>query len=1250
MNDFWARAAAQLSDDERRNINFSRPDKLNILAELHAEAEQARQRCVKSRWKYTRKSGETVIIRDVFDKMVRWIDMFKQIGDIAVQYDPVHASLPWAGIRLVLQIAVNDTNKFASVIEGLAQIAQLICRYAVIETLYLQGTTNAIEELEKALVWLYASILSYLSKAKQYLEQGTTKRVLKSAISAETQFEPDLSNIRTAQYDVDRCMALVDRSDKIDDHAQLVRLLGSIDAPLRRMNDDLTNLHDDLQAPKRAVILQWLSPEPYIQHHRQATQGVLAGTGQWLLSDPVFKEWKNESASSILWLHGIPGSGKSKLVSIVIEDAWRTFRAGDSPQPVFFYCSRNPAEPARSDPEAILASLARQLSCLEPGRPLMRPTVNLFKKKEEEGFASGSLQLDDSRTLILQLIKQYPLTTIIIDAVDECDPQKRREFLRILEQILQNASSLVKMFISSRNDQDIVLLLKDYPNLEIDSRKNSNDIARFVEDQTKQLIKNGDLLQYSTSPADMEELIVSKVVEGAGGMFRWASMQLQYLCSFDVDDDIKNNLGRLPPDLYTLYTEIYTFLSRRPGEIQATIFSNALHWLLCAGRSLNTEEFLCAVSLNTKSRNPASLVSKDLVLKTCNNFVIFDSQLDTFRFAHLSVREFLEQRPDYSPSHTNALAAEICLWTILSTNGNLAAENSLPPRRSPGNITPAMIQKLSKYADMYWPVHCQAAGDSRKSGRVNMALAHVTSEDSNEPCWLEHWHDRLQRHLVGVVNWRLKRQLRDAVLVAYSTTAARLFISCVFNFEEQLQDLVGGATPIKSWVNKEGRGLLEVAAKYGSCAVIDYLFKQDQQHIKITEEVVKVAARNYSSGKEVMMLLLDRRGNDVQITEEVVKAATGNYGCGKEVITLLLDRRGNDVQTTKIITKVALGKHKSAKDLMTLLLNRQEDNIQITEEILTSIVRRFDKEVMTLLLDRRGDDVQISEKVINAAADNQENGKEIMTLLLYRRGDDIQITEEIVISIARHFNKEVMTLLLDRRGDDVQITEKVLEAAACNRGGKAVIEFLLERDPSLLITEDIIKAAASNRGGKVTPAGKPVIEFLLERDPSLLITEEVVKAAACNRGGKLNPGGKAAIGFLLERDPSLSITEEVVKAAASNPGGKAVIEFLLERDPSPSITDEVVKAAAGNVGGKVVIEFLLERDPSLLITEKVFEVATCNRGGSAVLVFLLTRDALLSITRGKRSSNRGSVGNTACPVFRSGALSLRPYSTAQNLH
>jgi hypothetical protein len=69
-----------------------------------------------------------------------------------------------------------------------------------------------------------------------------------------------------------------------------------------------------LAVEKRTRILGWLSSEPYIQHHEQMKEDVLPGTGQWLLSDMVFRTWRNGSDSSLLWLHGMIGSGKSKLV------------------------------------------------------------------------------------------------------------------------------------------------------------------------------------------------------------------------------------------------------------------------------------------------------------------------------------------------------------------------------------------------------------------------------------------------------------------------------------------------------------------------------------------------------------------------------------------------------------------------------------------------------------------------------------------------------------------------------------------------------------------------------------------------------------------------------------------------------------------------------------------------------------------------------------------------------------------------
>ena len=93
-----------MSEEDRRNINFSRPSKLGILSDLLEVTEKSRKECIKKRWRYTRNSGETVIFVDLFGKIVKWIDLFKQVGDAAVQYDSVHAALPWAGVRFLLQV------------------------------------------------------------------------------------------------------------------------------------------------------------------------------------------------------------------------------------------------------------------------------------------------------------------------------------------------------------------------------------------------------------------------------------------------------------------------------------------------------------------------------------------------------------------------------------------------------------------------------------------------------------------------------------------------------------------------------------------------------------------------------------------------------------------------------------------------------------------------------------------------------------------------------------------------------------------------------------------------------------------------------------------------------------------------------------------------------------------------------------------------------------------------------------------
>lgn len=110
------------------------------------------------------------------------------------------------------------------------------------------------------------------------------------------------------------------------------------------------------------------------------------------------------------------------------------------------------------------------------------------------------------------------MVTIIIDALDECNPGTRRHLLEALQSILRKSPTLVKIFVSSRDDQDIVYRLEKYPNLEISSRKNTNDINKFVVTETAELIMSGDLLRYSQRKDEIQQKIIDQVALKADGM------------------------------------------------------------------------------------------------------------------------------------------------------------------------------------------------------------------------------------------------------------------------------------------------------------------------------------------------------------------------------------------------------------------------------------------------------------------------------------------------------------------------------------------------------------------------------------------------------------------------------------------------------------------------------------------------------------------------------------------------------------
>lgn len=212
------------------------------------------------------------------------------------------------------------------------------------------------------------------------------------------------------------------------------------------------------------------------------------------------------------------------LRSFIIDTFRDKKRDGDAL--AYFYC--NYKEDERRDPECILRSIVKQLSTVRSRSALPEPLVALYRKRKRDGFKAGPPQIGESKSLILGLAEAYKQTVIVIDALDECEKETRHKLLSVLQCVLSESKGLVKVFVTSRDDDDIVLHLDGLPNVYIRSSDNYSDIYNYITTEVEKRIREKKILRGFVTQA-LKELIISTLVEGAYGMYvRYAILSSLY--------------------------------------------------------------------------------------------------------------------------------------------------------------------------------------------------------------------------------------------------------------------------------------------------------------------------------------------------------------------------------------------------------------------------------------------------------------------------------------------------------------------------------------------------------------------------------------------------------------------------------------------------------------------------------------------------------------------------------------------------
>ncbi|KAF2826303.1 hypothetical protein CC86DRAFT_467052 [Ophiobolus disseminans] len=694
----WQVALDTLSVKDKYQLAIPHSNTSNLLGELLQATKDRQQLCLDKRWKIAWRNGWQIILRDVFEKAAKWIQKFKEAGDIAVQYDTSAASLPDS--KRILGSLANSTG----------------------------GTK---EQLEK------------VHACEQQLQQSTNL-VLGDLIGT---LAVELRSLR---------------KDQGDQYAALEKIISLYSDPLTQASGALVQVQAGIVEEERTALFRWLSTLNHRERHQHVYRDVLPGTGRWLLHNQTYVHWKASKNSSIFWVKGIPGCGKTKLVSTVVKGRLRAQGSASlSGSLAYVYCSRNDTTLAA---DAVVRSILKQLACShEDGQ--IHPAIREEFEKRKLAATKASMELlspsvNDCTSMLHSILDHRP-ATILIDGLDELDCDAISVILP-LKGLIENSSNLLKILIASRADTTISAHLHGIPNIVISATDNSTDISLFVDTSLDVAIRERRLLKGKVS-TDLRELIKSTLVQGASAMFLWASLHIQQLCDghkYELESDVINALASLPTTLRSVIHQMYNRIEQYPTTAKE-VAQRTISWLLVAERPLTVSELFTA-TCGMQSVEIGTAVS------LCSGFVSTDATTNQITFADASIREYLQDLPEYSSSRLNALAASSCIRCLLDGSDALTVDDIDHINRD----TPS----FHTYSTFYWVRYLSRIGGTELDDDLRRSISAFVNEDDGQN--LQFWMDDLEVLLPSGKFW--PSQLVSELRACVCNKANPVFAACVY--------------------------------------------------------------------------------------------------------------------------------------------------------------------------------------------------------------------------------------------------------------------------------------------------------------------------------------------------------------------------------------------------------------------------------------------------------------------------------------
>src|SRR2546430_1275147 len=135
------------------------------------------------------------------------------------------------------------------------------------------------------------------------------------------------------------------------------------------------------------------------------------------------------------------------------------------------------------------------------------------------------------------------------------------------------------------------------------------------------------------------------MANGGHRRFLLVAFHIREICRQPTAHKILDASKALPLNWHSIYETTMARIDAQ-SDAEKELAEKVLLWLMLARRTISVRELIEALAIDPESTqlNPLAMATADTITNICKGLISVDENSQAVRFAHLTVREYLQKR------------------------------------------------------------------------------------------------------------------------------------------------------------------------------------------------------------------------------------------------------------------------------------------------------------------------------------------------------------------------------------------------------------------------------------------------------------------------------------------------------------------------------------------------------------------------------------------------------------------------------